>query len=136
MYGLKLADVRKASGGIGTIGLGPAEDPTLYSRAQFSPEEVHRLKDAFSHLDFDKDGSITPSDITHALEKCVTSADLKPVAKKLTGVEITRMGYKNADQAVSAGILAEVDFHRKGMVEFPEFLDVSLSSFCTSLDSH
>jgi hypothetical protein len=69
MYGLKLADVRKAGGKIGQIGLGPAEDPTLYSRAQFSPEEVKNLKEVFEHLDFDRDGSITQSDITHAMEK-------------------------------------------------------------------
>ncbi len=69
MYNLKLADVRKAAGGIGQRGLGPTDDPTLYSRAQFSPEEVKSLKELFEHLDFDRDGSITQSDITHAMEK-------------------------------------------------------------------
>lgn len=114
MYGLKLADVRKAGGKIGQIGLGPAEDPTLYSRAQFSPEEVKNLKEVFEHLDFDRDGSITQSDITHAMEK---------------------MGYKNADKAISAGILAEVDFHRKGMVQFPEFLEIAAGMKELNLES-
>jgi len=76
----------------------------LFSRAQFTPEEVSNLRQQFVKLDFDHDDKITRQDLVKAM---------------------TDMGYQ-ASSEVADGILHEVDFGGKGAVEFQEYLDVSL----------
>jgi glycerol-3-phosphate dehydrogenase len=75
----------------------------LYSRAQFTPDEVSHLRRQFEQFDFDHDARITRADLLHAM---------------------TNMGYDaSGDKADS--ILREVDFGRKGAIEFQDYLDVS-----------
>lgn len=93
----------KAIPAITGVGVGPLDQSQLYMRAQFGAEEVKELKAAFEKLDFDHDGSIDEKDLLHAMQK---------------------MGYAET-QDVAKNILREVDFNRKGAVEFHDFLDIA-----------
>lgn len=100
--GLQLGDVVKNLGNTQAIGLNQT-DAQLYSRAQFTPDEVSHLRRQFEQFDFDHDARITRADLLHAM---------------------TNMGYDaSGDKADS--ILREVDFGRKGAIEFQDYLDVS-----------
>ncbi|WWC86090.1 uncharacterized protein L201_000961 [Kwoniella dendrophila CBS 6074] len=100
---LKLADVAKSHGNIGTLGLADSEDAKLYARAQFTPDEVSNLKKQFEDLDFDHDQHISKDDLIHAM---------------------TTMGY-NASTEIADSVLREVDFGRKGFVDFQDYLDIA-----------
>ncbi|WWC58421.1 uncharacterized protein I303_100961 [Kwoniella dejecticola CBS 10117] len=100
---LKLADVAKSHGNIGTLGLANSEDAKLYARAQFTPDEVANLKNQFELFDFDHDQHITKDDLIHAM---------------------TNMGY-DASTEMADSILREVDFGRKGFVDFQDYLDIA-----------
>lgn len=49
---LKLADVRKARGNLGPLGLAQSQDAQLYARAQFTADEVSHIREQFEHLDY------------------------------------------------------------------------------------
>lgn len=106
MKGLKLGDVKRAPimASQGGKGISPLDDPTLYSRAQFTADEVSNLKESFGKLDFDHDGSISKDDVLHTMEK---------------------LGYSEANDETAQDIIREVDFERKGAVEFPDFLEIA-----------
>ena len=100
---LKLADVAKAKGDIGPISVAQRKDKELFARAQFTPEEVASLKAQFERLDFDHDQKITRADLLSAMKQ---------------------LGYE-ASTETADNILREVDFGRKGAIEFQEYLDVA-----------
>ncbi|RUS21830.1 FAD dependent oxidoreductase-domain-containing protein [Endogone sp. FLAS-F59071] len=78
---------------------------TLYSRAQFHPEEIKEFQTVFAELDADGDGHINSADLAVVLDKLgvVVSGD------------------------VLVGIIAEVDLDKNGTIEFNEFLEVMSS---------
>jgi glycerol-3-phosphate dehydrogenase len=100
---LTLDDVVKRDGKIGVFGLRHKEGAAVYARSAFSPKELQRIKEQFASLDFDQDEVITRDDLVAAMKN---------------------MGY-DADVAAADLILAEVDFSRKGQINFEDFLDVS-----------
>lgn len=100
---LKLLDVAARPQDIGPISMAQRKDAELFARAQFTPEEVASLKAQFEKFDFDRDQRITRDDLIHAM---------------------TNMGY-NASTETADSILREVDFGRKGAIEFQEFLDIA-----------
>ncbi|EIW72687.1 hypothetical protein TREMEDRAFT_70788 [Tremella mesenterica DSM 1558] len=93
----------KNQGKIGLLGLTKMTDAALHSRAQFTPDEVAHLRQQFEALDFDNDQKITRADLSQAM---------------------TRMGY-DASTETADNILREVDFGRKGAIEFQEYLDIA-----------
>jgi glycerol-3-phosphate dehydrogenase len=99
---MKLADVVRTQGNVLPLGLSQT-DAQLYSRAQFTPEEVAHLRKQFEQFDFDHDQKITRADLLNAM---------------------SNMGY-DASEDRADGILREVDFGRKGAIEFQDYLDVS-----------
>ncbi|KAK4687415.1 glycerol-3-phosphate dehydrogenase, partial [Tremellales sp. Uapishka_1] len=103
---LTLSEVIKAKGNLGPLGIAQSEDAALFARAQFTPEEVTHLKKQFEQFDFDNDQKITRLDLLNAMHG---------------------MGYTESKE-VADSILAEVDFGRKGAVDFQDYLDASLSS--------
>lgn len=100
---LTLDDVVSKAGNIGVFGLNTKEEAAIYARSAFSPKELQRLKEQFTKLDFDNDDKITRDDLVLAVKN---------------------MGY-DASPDVADGILAEVDFGRKGAIDWQDFLDVS-----------
>ncbi|WWC99511.1 hypothetical protein V866_006414 [Kwoniella sp. B9012] len=110
---IKLADVAKSHGNIGTLGLANSEDAKLYARAQFTPDEVSNLKRQFEEFDFDHDQHITKDDLIHAM---------------------ANMGY-DASTELADSILREVDFGRKGFVDFQDYLDIAAGLKELSLES-
>ncbi|WVF70763.1 hypothetical protein IAT40_005557 [Kwoniella sp. CBS 6097] len=110
---LKLSDVAKSHGNIGTLGIANTEDAQLYARAQFTPDEVTHLKQQFERFDFDHDQHITKADLIHAM---------------------TEMGY-DASSELADSILREVDFGRKGFVDFQDYLDIAAGLKELSLES-
>ncbi|GMK55798.1 hypothetical protein CspeluHIS016_0208540 [Cutaneotrichosporon spelunceum] len=100
---LTLHDVRARNGKIGVLGLASKTEAALYARSAFSPKELARLTEQFQSLDVDHDERITRADILRAMKD---------------------MGYP-ADSEVAASILQEVDFARKGAIDFQDFLDIA-----------
>jgi glycerol-3-phosphate dehydrogenase len=100
---LKLLDVAAHPQDIGPISIAQRKDRELYDRAQFTPEEVAHLREQFEKFDFDNDQRITRADLLNAMKN---------------------MGY-NASEEVADSILREVDFGRKGAIEFQEYLDIA-----------
>ncbi|KAL7423798.1 mitochondrial glycerol-3-phosphate dehydrogenase [Cryptotrichosporon argae] len=100
---LTLSDVVKRRGNIGVLGLAQKEEAALFARAQFTPDEVEHLKTQFAALDFDHDQKITRADLVAAMQK---------------------MGYASSTERADT-ILAEVDFGRKGAVDFQDYLDIA-----------
>ncbi|EAL22149.1 hypothetical protein CNBC2870 [Cryptococcus deneoformans B-3501A] len=100
---LKLSDVEKSHGHIGPLGLAQKEEVALYQRAQFTPDEVTHLRTQFERFDFDHDQRITRADLIHAM---------------------TGMGY-DASVELADSILREVDFGRKGEIDFQDYLDIA-----------
>lgn len=101
---ITLADVtNRKHNNIGVLGLEHKEEAALYARSAFSPKELARLKDQFEQLDLDNDQKITQEDILVAMKN---------------------MGY-DANPEVAHGILQEVDFTRKGAIDFSDFLDIA-----------
>ncbi|ORX34271.1 putative glycerol-3-phosphate dehydrogenase [Kockovaella imperatae] len=99
---LKLSEVARSKS-IGPISIPQREDQQLFERAQFSPAEVSHLKTQFHQLDFDNDSRITRADLLKAM---------------------TQMGY-DASAETADNILREVDFGRKGAIEFQDYLDIA-----------
>lgn len=101
---LSLADVaNRKHNNVGVLGLAHKEEAAMYARSAFSPKELARLKDQFEILDLDHDQKITQEDILVAMKN---------------------MGYA-ANPEVARGILQEVDFGRKGAIDFADFLDIA-----------
>ncbi|WVQ85348.1 hypothetical protein IAT38_007513 [Cryptococcus sp. DSM 104549] len=100
---LKLADVVTRHGHIGPLGLAQKEEQALYARANFTPDEVQHLRQQFERFDFDHDQRITRADLIHAM---------------------TQMGYDSSVESADS-ILREVDFGRKGEIEFSDYLDIA-----------
>lgn len=101
---MKLSDVEsKAIPAITGVGVGPLDQTQLYMRAQFNAEEVKDLKESFENLDSDHNGAIDEKDLLEAMKK---------------------MGYAEKPE-IAHEIINEVDFGRKGNIEFHDFLDVS-----------
>lgn len=100
---LKLLDVAARPQDIGPISIAQRKDRELYDRAQFTPDEVVHLREQFEKFDFDHDQRITRADLLHAMKN---------------------MGY-NASEELADSILREVDFGRKGAIEFQEYLDIA-----------
>jgi len=100
---LKLLDVATRPTEIGPISIAQRKDRELFDRAQFTPEEVASLKEQFEQFDFDHDQRITRDDLLHAM---------------------TNMGYDSSIETADS-ILREVDFGRKGAIEFQEYLDIA-----------
>lgn len=99
---LKLSDLKRR-GNVPVFGLTNSTEAALYARSAFSPKELARLKEQFAHLDFDNDNRITKADLVFAMKQ---------------------MGY-DASDATAARILSEVDFGRKGSLDFQDFLDIA-----------
>lgn len=99
---IKLGDVVRNEGKTQALGLNQT-DAQLYARAQFTPEEVAHLRKQFEQFDFDHDQRITRADLLNAMKN---------------------MGYAASEDRAD-GILREVDFGRKGAIEFQDYLDVS-----------
>lgn len=100
---LKLLDVAAKPESIGALSVAQRKDAELFARAQFTPEEVQSLRKQFEHFDFDHDSKITRDDLIHAM---------------------TNMGYE-ASLETADSALREVDFGRKGAIEFQEYLDIA-----------
>jgi len=100
--GIKLSDVTRNHGSTQPLGLSQT-DAQLFSRAQFTPDEVANLRKQFEQFDFDQDQRITRSDLLHAMQN---------------------MGY-DASIDRADGILREVDFGRKGEIDFQDYLDIA-----------
>jgi len=100
---LKLSDVAKKPTEIGHISMAQRKDKELFDRAQFTPDEVAHLRSQFEQLDFDHDQRITRADLLNAMKK---------------------MGYASSNETADS-ILREVDFGRKGAIEFQEYLDIA-----------
>jgi glycerol-3-phosphate dehydrogenase len=98
---LKWSEVRN-QGTKTFLGLKP-DEAALYSRAQFTPDEVTSLRSQFEHMDFDHDQKITRADLINAMKQ---------------------MGYESSTETADS-ILREVDFGRKGYIEFQEYLDIA-----------
>ena len=49
---MKLSDVRKKHGDVGPLGSQQVKGAQLFSRAQFTPDEVTNLRHQFEELDF------------------------------------------------------------------------------------
>lgn len=110
---ITLQDVRARAGKIGVLGLANKDEAALYARSAFSPKELARLKDQFASLDLDHDNVITSDDIVRAMKNA---------------------GY-DANPDLAASILKEVDFTRKGAVDFQDFLDIAAGLKELQLDS-
>ncbi|BEI85137.1 hypothetical protein CcaverHIS002_0505380 [Cutaneotrichosporon cavernicola] len=110
---ITLQDVRARNGKIGVLGLASKEEAALYARSAFSPKELARLKEQFKSLDLDHDDRITREDILRAMKNA---------------------GY-DANPDIAASILKEVDFTRKGAVDFQDFLDIAAGLKELQLDS-
>ena len=110
---LKLSEVAKNQANIGPLGLAQSKDAQLFARAQFTPDEVKNLKTQFEQLDFDNDQRITRVDVVRAMAE---------------------MGY-DASVEKADSILREVDFGRKGAIEFPDYLDIAAGLKELQLDS-
>ena len=65
---------------------------------------MSHIREQFEHLDYNKDERITKADLNQAMDE---------------------MGYAHPNDEVAESIIGEVDFDRKGGVEFKDFLDVS-----------
>lgn len=101
---MKLSDVEnKAIPAITGVGVGPLDQTQLYQRAQFNAEEVRDLKESFENLDGDHNGAIDEKDLLNAMQK---------------------MGYAE-NENIAHNIMQEVDFGRKGNIEFHDFLEIA-----------
>lgn len=114
LKGVTLMDVQnKTTAAITGLGVGPLDQSQLYMRAQFNPNEVQDLKTSFEKLDVDHDGKVDEDDLMHVMEK---------------------MGYADKKE-VAHNILQEVDFNRKGNIEFHDFLDIAAGMKELQLDN-
>ena len=179
---LKLSDVVQKKGNIGPLGLAHTKDAQLFSRAQFTSDEVRNLRSQFEQMDFVGFFLILifrqSSSLIYVVSALVvtfahflltqTSAPLNlilPPAEYLPAISLplfhalsfprtylcvpfhfnfdlrdqdhdqritradlvramTDMGY-DASIERADNILREVDFSRKGAIEFQDYLDVS-----------
>jgi len=114
---LKWSEIRKNQGTKTFLGLKP-DEAALYSRAQFTPEEVGSLRTQFEQMDFVSDQQLFGGHGTDEQDhdQRITRADLINAMKN--------MGYESSNETADS-ILREVDFGRKGYIEFGEYLDVS-----------
>jgi glycerol-3-phosphate dehydrogenase len=99
---LTLQDVVRSKGSVQPLGM-TQTDAALFARAQFTPDEVAHLRAQFEKFDFDHDARITRADLLHAM---------------------VQMGYDSSSEAADS-ILREVDFGRKGAIEFQDYLDIA-----------
>ena len=126
----KLADIPRAQTIISPARKPEAEEAALYSRALFTLPELEALKKRFTRLDFVRpsahDCTFGGLSIADALTSCsplqdqddmITTADLKHA--------LSRLGYSAVDEDTIGQILQEVDFDRKGSINFEDFIEIA-----------
>lgn len=124
-HNLNWHDMRKNKGTKTFLELKP-EEAALYSRAQFTPDEVNSLRKQFEQMDF-------VSDLNCVSRRALSLTSVKDHDQRITRADLihamTQMGYESSTETADS-ILREVDFGRKGYIEFQEYLDVSLVWQC------
>ncbi|TXT13074.1 hypothetical protein VHUM_01475 [Vanrija humicola] len=110
---ITLSEVVKRHGNVPIMGLTTKQEEAVYARSAFSPKELQRLTEQFSQLDHDHDQKIDRKDILRAMANA---------------------GYGSSVETAD-GILAEVDFGRKGSIDFQDFLDIAAGLKELQLDS-
>lgn len=110
---ITLSEVVKRHGNVPIMGLTTKQEEAVYARSAFSPKELQRLTEQFAQLDHDHDQKIDRKDILRAMSNA---------------------GYGSSVQTAD-GILSEVDFGRKGSIDFQDFLDIAAGLKELQLDS-